>query len=716
MHAARAARAARRIPNAGTVEFLYEPAARRFSFMEVNARLQVEHPVTEAVTGPRPRQAPAPRRRRRPPRGRAPCARRPRDRGAAQRRGSRRSASRPRPAASSCCACPTGPGLRVDTGVAEGDVIPAEFDSMIAKLIAWGQRPRGGARPPAPRARRHGGRRRRRDDQPGLPARAARPSGGAAPATSTRPGSTGCTSAARRCPSRHGEVALLQAAIELADADTAADRARFYAFARRGRPQVDASLARTVELRHRGQSYRLAVAQIAPAAIPRHGRRPGDRGRHPAARPSRAAPASCGGSAIARSSRSQGDGPARRGRRRAAPGLARRRRHRAQPVPGGRRLDPGRAPGDVVEAGDVVAVVEAMKMESSLTAPFRGRVEQVLVGANVHVAAQAPLLALEPLDGGTPAAGGRAGRRFAAPEPAGARRARAAATRTCDGWSGWCSAMTSTPPTSTRTIADLQRRVRRPAGLRPGARPRRAPPAEMFADLLALTSPAPATRPMPGGPCCQPPGAPAMPGWARSTRRPKSLARHVHRAAAARARALRGGQPGPHARARGGVLSPVPLRAACRNGSLRDPGDPRPAARADRGARTDTSATDFREALDRLVIALDGSRPGARRPRPRGSLPLLRRAGHRGGARARLLRDGGHVAALAADPARPDRDERLAALVDCPWPLAALLSARDARRRAAAATVCWSRRWRAATTASAHSKASRRSSSTATSS
>ncbi len=33
---------------------------------------------------------------------------------------------------------PSGPGLRVDTGIAEGDEIPAEFDSMVAKLIAWG--------------------------------------------------------------------------------------------------------------------------------------------------------------------------------------------------------------------------------------------------------------------------------------------------------------------------------------------------------------------------------------------------------------------------------------------------------------------------------------------------------------------------------------------------------------------------------------------------
>ena len=126
---------------AGTVEFIVDsPGRRRFYFMEMNTRLQVEHPVTEMITGqdlvewqlrvaagePLPLDAGA---------ARDP---RPRDRGAHLRRGSRQRlpavdrASRP-----SRAAAPETLHVRVDTGVREGDEITPYYDPMIAKLIVW---------------------------------------------------------------------------------------------------------------------------------------------------------------------------------------------------------------------------------------------------------------------------------------------------------------------------------------------------------------------------------------------------------------------------------------------------------------------------------------------------------------------------------------------------------------------------------------------------
>ena len=54
--------------------------------------------------------------------------------------------------------------------------------------------------------------------------------------------------------------------------------------------------------------------------------------------------------------------------------------------------------GDEVQAGDVVAVTESMKMESSLTATVPGRVREVLVSPNSHVPAGKPLLQIDPVE------------------------------------------------------------------------------------------------------------------------------------------------------------------------------------------------------------------------------------------------------------------------------------------------------------------------------
>jgi acetyl-CoA carboxylase biotin carboxylase subunit len=129
-------RACRRLGyvNAGTFEFLLGPDGAP-SFIEVNCRLQVEHPVTEMTTGidivrEQLRIAAG---ERLPLTGRAP-----RSGHAIEIRINAEDPRRdfaPAPGTITRFRPPLGPGVRVDTAVVEGAVIPPFYDSMIAKVI-----------------------------------------------------------------------------------------------------------------------------------------------------------------------------------------------------------------------------------------------------------------------------------------------------------------------------------------------------------------------------------------------------------------------------------------------------------------------------------------------------------------------------------------------------------------------------------------------------
>jgi acetyl/propionyl-CoA carboxylase alpha subunit/acetyl-CoA carboxylase carboxyltransferase component len=121
-----------------TVEFLYHPGEKFFAFLEVNTRLQVEHPITEATTGFDLVKAQL---------HVAAGGRLDGERPAAQGHAveARLNAEdpdgdfAPAPGRIQLLRWPAGPGIRIDTGVAEGDVIPPDFDSMVAKIIAVGR-------------------------------------------------------------------------------------------------------------------------------------------------------------------------------------------------------------------------------------------------------------------------------------------------------------------------------------------------------------------------------------------------------------------------------------------------------------------------------------------------------------------------------------------------------------------------------------------------
>lgn len=124
--------------NAGTVEFLVD-ADENFYFMEMNTRIQVEHPVTEAVTGldlvkEQIRIAAGEKLRFSQRdvefRGHAlECRINAED---------SRHGFRPSAGTITGLVLPGGPGIRVDTHCYPGYTVPPNYDSLIAKVIAWG--------------------------------------------------------------------------------------------------------------------------------------------------------------------------------------------------------------------------------------------------------------------------------------------------------------------------------------------------------------------------------------------------------------------------------------------------------------------------------------------------------------------------------------------------------------------------------------------------
>jgi acetyl-CoA carboxylase biotin carboxylase subunit len=137
-HAAAAVARAAGYTNAGTIEFLLDED-RRFYFLEMNTRLQVEHPITEMVTGLdlvqwQIRIARGERLDLDPERALSPNGHALECRVYAEDPDNN---FLPSPGRIGMLRAPAGPGIRDDSGVTAGFDVPIFYDPLISKLVAW---------------------------------------------------------------------------------------------------------------------------------------------------------------------------------------------------------------------------------------------------------------------------------------------------------------------------------------------------------------------------------------------------------------------------------------------------------------------------------------------------------------------------------------------------------------------------------------------------
>ncbi len=665
---------------AGTVEFLYHPGEQTFAFLEVNTRLQVEHSITEATTGIDLVKAQL-----LVAAGGRLEGEKPAETGhAIEARLNAEDPDRdfaPSPGHIEHLDLPSGPGIRVDTGVAEGDTIPPDFDSMIAKIIAYG---------------------RTRDEALARLRRAMTSTtvvieGGvcnksfvldllAQPEVVTGTpvwADTGwidrVRAEGRLVAHAHAGVAVVAAAIEAYLDRVRIETARLFETAHGGRPSASHQVGQPVELKLRGVPYQVSTVNTGPGRF-------------------RVSVAAAGAEAQTVDVLMEHVDDVRRrlvvgGHRYSlvtathgpttlveVDGVA----HRVSRDEGGVLRSPAPAlvvatpvaVGAEVEAGAAVVVLESMKMETVVHAPFPARVKELLVITGSQVETGTALIKLEPLEDVVEEAAGEDGPALDLPTDDGIdpetqrTRALAALSAVVLGYDvppeDQDAALSEYLAVREHTTADAQFVMAREVSL-----------LETFADLAELTRNRPVDEDR------------------QSELRVHSSREHFHTFLQS-LDVERGGLPEqfrerlvrvlrhygvdgrrPHARAGGRGLPHLPGpaaddargRARLRPAGLlepRDPADRRARRPCPRGAGAPRS---------RPAVAL----PGGRRPGPQRPLPLVRPAGRGRGAlghpprRARRAR-GALVRVDGVDPA--DRARRIDALVAIPEQIVRFLAER----------------------------------------